>query len=1066
MELENKIKDLLSQMTLEEKASLCSGEDMWRTKGLERLGLPRMMMCDGPNGLRKQEGAADHLGVNDSIEAVCFPSGSAVASSYDPELYEEMGHTLGQECRAVNIQMLLGPAVNIKRSPLCGRNFEYLSEDPYLAGQMAAAYVKGVESEGVGTSIKHFAANNQEARRMTCSSNMTERTLREIYLPPYEKAVKESHPASVMCSYNRINGVFASENHHLMTEILRDDWGFDGMVVTDWGAINDRVKGLEAGVDLEMPGSGGLNDRQIVEAVQSGRLDESVLDRAVERLLRWTLRAHFAKPGDPALDHATGHAEAVRIATQSAVLLENNGVLPLQADRKVAYIGAFAAAPRYQGGGSAHVHAHRVTSAWETAREKGRRVSYTEGFTAGNDPLDPQALQAALDAAAAADAAVIFAGLPECFESEGFDRKDLELPAAQNQLIAQICKVQPNTVVVLHNGSPVRCPWAKDVAAVLEMYLGGEGVGEAADALLWGEANPCGRLAETFPLQLEDTPASLTYGLGGDNAEYTEGVFVGYRYYDRKNRDVRWPFGYGLSYTTFAVSDLKLSADHLGDGEQLKATVTVRNTGSRAGRDVVQLYVQNAPCEAPRPVRELKGFAKVSLEPGESKTVEMVLDSRSFSYWEEQIGDWYAAPGVYTICVGHSSRDLPLSAQVTVSTQAELPLVVDLNTCMGDIYRNKYAAAALKQMMSMGVSNKDKQEQRDKQRRNEADNPEMMKAVMQYMPLRALKSFVKLDEATLNAMIANINNAIRSRSLPDTHAEKSPKDKVLAIREMMRQADETRLRELNQDNSDLELLTEISYLPDGDALHTLEVCWPKGAQGPLPTIIDIHGGALIHGTKELNRNFACQMARSGFAVIGINYRLIPEVTLHEQVADVAAALRFVANELHCPMCDLSRLYLVGDSAGGCLALYGAAINGDETVRAAFGEPPCGLAVRGLGLISPMAHTRRSDSLGWVTPFLDTDPPHNPNAAPYVNDPMLCIRDTMPPVFVITSAEDMLRSDSVELHQTLQDRGVDCELMDWPKGESAPLEHVFSVSYPQKEESRTAIRAMLDFFEKH
>ena len=447
------LKALIGQMTLEEKASLCSGSDFWHTQGIERLGIPAVMVTDGPHGLRKQAGEADHLGLNDSVEAVCFPAGCATGSSFDPDLLEHMGQVLGDECQAEDVSILLGPAVNIKRSPLCGRNFEYISEDPYLAGKLSAAYIRGVQSRGVGTSIKHFAANNQETRRLTISSDLSERALHEIYLPAFEEAVKAAQPKTVMCSYNKINGVYASENKMLLTDILRDQWGFEGYVVSDWGAANDRVKGLEAGLDLEMPSSNGYNDAKIVAAVQNGSLDEAVLDRAVERILKVVFSYVDARRPDTVFDRAKDHAEAVAVETQCAVLLTNQGVLPLGTDQKIAYIGEFAAAPRYQGGGSSHIHPSRVTSAWEVAQQKGRNVCYAKGFSAMRDEMTDAELAEAIQAAQNADVAVVFAGLPESFESEGYDRTSMELPACQNRLIDEIAKVQPHVVVVLHNGS-------------------------------------------------------------------------------------------------------------------------------------------------------------------------------------------------------------------------------------------------------------------------------------------------------------------------------------------------------------------------------------------------------------------------------------------------------------------------------------------------------------------------------------------------------------------------------------------------------------------------------------
>ena len=538
--MERDLKKIISEMTLEEKAGMCSGEDFWRLKKVERLGIPEVMVSDGPHGLRKQPGEADHLGIGESIVAVCFPAACATASSFDTELMNEMGKTLGEECQAENLSVLLGPAVNIKRSPLCGRNFEYLSEDPYLAGKMAASYIRGVQSWDVGTSMKHYAANNQEYNRMSCSSNLSERTFREIYLPAFETAVKEAQPKTIMCSYNKING-------DLLTEILRDEWGFEGYVMTDWGAVADRVTGIVAGLDLEMPGSHGVNDAKIIAAVKDGSLDEALLDKAVERILKVLFSYADNRHPEAVFDRDADHEKAVKIETECAVLLENNGILPLKEGRKVVYIGEYAEKPRYQGGGSSHINSSKVTSALESAKEKGRPVSYVKGFPFDKDEENAGELAAAVQAAKDAEVAVIFAGLPDLIESEGYDRKDMKLPACQNKLIEEVIKVQPNTVVVLHNGSPVEVPWADKTAAILEMYLGGQGVGEATDKLLYGEVNPSGRLAETFPLRLEDNPSYLNFPGDGVNVDYAEGIYVGYRYYDARKMPVRWAFGHGLS---------------------------------------------------------------------------------------------------------------------------------------------------------------------------------------------------------------------------------------------------------------------------------------------------------------------------------------------------------------------------------------------------------------------------------------------------------------------------------------------------------------------------------------
>lgn len=759
--MERDIKQIVSQMTLEEKAGMCSGEDFWHLKSVERLGIPAVMVSDGPHGLRKQPNEADHLGIGESIVAVCFPAACAVTSSFDTELIHEMGKTLGEECQAEDLSVLLGPAVNIKRSPLCGRNFEYMSEDPYLAGKMAAAYINGVQSWDVGTSMKHYAANNQEYNRMSCSSNLSERVFREIYLPAFETAVKEAQPKTIMCSYNKINGVYASENKHLLTEILRDEWGFEGYVMTDWGAVADRVKGIVAGLDLEMPGSGGFNDAKIVAAVKDGSLDEALLDKAVERILKVVFSYADHRHPEAVFDRDADHEKAVKIETESAVLLENNGVLPLKADAKVAYIGEYAAKPRYQGGGSSHINASKVTSALESAKAKNRAVTYVKGFPFDKDEENEEELQAAVQAAKESEAAVIFAGLPDVIESEGYDRKDMKLPACQNKLIEAVAQVQPNTIVVLHNGSPVETPWVDKVAAVLEMYLGGQGVGEATDQLLYGEVNPSGRLAETFPLRLEDNPSYLNFPGDGENVDYAEGIYVGYRYYDTKKMPVRWAFGHGLSYTTYEYSNLKMPGETLNDDNCVKVTVDVKNTGNMAGKEVVQLYVSDRNGTAGRPAKELKGFVKVALEPNETKTVEFTLNARDLSFYHEGLGDWYAPSGTYEVLVGHASDEIALSGELAFETKKLPPLYVSGATTLGQLLKHPVTAPVVGQMM------KSMQEAMPigTDAESAADvlgtGTEMMEAMMMGMPLKSLASFAgaetaaKIEElmGTLNQML-------------------------------------------------------------------------------------------------------------------------------------------------------------------------------------------------------------------------------------------------------------------------------------------------------------------------
>lgn len=759
------IKKLVSEMTLEEKAGMCSGEDFWHLKAVERLGIPAVMVSDGPHGLRKQPSEADHLGIGESIVAVCFPAACATASSFDTELINEMGKILGEECQAEDLSVLLGPAVNIKRSPLCGRNFEYLSEDPYLAGKMAAAYIRGVQSWDVGTSMKHYAANNQEFNRMSCSSNLSERTFREIYLPAFETAVKEAQPKTIMCSYNRINGTYASENRHLLTEILRDEWGFEGYVMTDWGAVADRVKGIVAGLDLEMPGSGGFNDARIVAAVKDGSLDEALLDKAVENILEVVFSYVDNRHPEAVFDRDADHEKAVNIETECAVLLENNGVLPLKTDKKIVYIGEYAKKPRYQGGGSSHINASKVSSALESARAKGRDVSYVTGFSADKDEEKEAELSAAVKAAQEAEAAVIFAGLPDVIESEGYDRKDMKLPACQNKLIEEVLKVQKNTVIVLHNGSPIEAPWADEAAAVLEMYLGGQGVGEAADRLLYGEANPCGRLAETFPMRLEDNPSYLNFPGDGLDVDYAEGVYVGYRYYDKKKMPVRWAFGHGLSYTTFEYGNLRMPDGTLGDEGSVKVTVDVTNTGAVAGKEVVQLYVSDKNGTAGRPVKELKGFSKAALMPGETKTVEFTLCARDLSFYHEGLSDWYAPSGTYEILIGHASDEIVLKGELSFKTEKLPPLYVSGTTTIGELLAHPITAPVVGKMMQ---SMQEKMGFLSGEGAEETANvlgtgAEMMEAMMKGMPLKSLASFAGAEFAeqigqtmqTLNQMLGN-----------------------------------------------------------------------------------------------------------------------------------------------------------------------------------------------------------------------------------------------------------------------------------------------------------------------
>lgn len=676
------IKKILKELTLEEKAGLCSGADMWHTKAVDRLAIPQIMVSDGPHGLRKN--VEESANPNEAIKAVCFPTASALACSFDRSLLTAMGKALGEECQAENVSVILGPGCNIKRSPLCGRNFEYFSEDPYLASELAAAHIKGVQSKGVGTSLKHFAANNQETRRLTVNERIDERTLREIYLAAFEGAVKEAKPWTIMCSYNRINGYFSSQNRWLLTDVLRKEWGYKGLVMSDWGAVDDRVEGVKAGLDLEMPSSFGKNDRLIIDAVNSGRLTEKQLDKCVERVLKLVDKAEESRT--PAVwDMEAHHRLAAKISAECSVLLKNDdAILPLDKKDKICFIGEFADKPRYQGGGSSHINSFKVVSALDAVQEF-CKVEYARGYITSEDRTAPELLEQAVECAKYNDKAVIFAGLPDAFESEGYDRTHMRLPECQLELIREVCKVNKNVIVVLHNGSPVELPFMDDIKGLLEVYLGGQAVGEAVCELLFGKANPSGKLAESWCMKVEDDPSYLNFPGVGDDVSYSEGIFVGYRYYDKKNMAVRFPFGFGLSYTTFEYGDLSISANEISDDQTLTVSCSVTNTGDRAGMEVVQLYVRDKESSVMRPVKELKGFEKVSLKPGETKRVAFSLDKRAFAYYETAISDWFVEYGEFEILIGASSRDIRLSGSVYVNSDTKLPVHFTFNSTVEDV---------------------------------------------------------------------------------------------------------------------------------------------------------------------------------------------------------------------------------------------------------------------------------------------------------------------------------------------------------------------------------------------
>ena len=653
--------DLIRQLTLEEKCGLLSGRDVWTTRPVPRLEVPSAFLSDGPTGLRKQMGEGDHLGLNASEPATCWPTAAAVANSWDPALGEAVGAALGEEALAQKVNMVLGPGLNIKRSPLCGRNFEYFSEDPYLAGKMAAGYIRGIQSKGVSACPKHFAANSQELRRMANDSVVDERTLREIYLTNFEIAVREGRPGAIMSSYNQINEVYTNEDPHLLRDILRDEWGFDGVVVTDWGGSNDHVEGVRAGSTLEMPGTAGDSDRQLAAAVRAGVIDEALVDERVDEILEFALRTDAARKaaGEVKLDVEAHHALSGKAAEQSAVLLKNDGnLLPLAAGARVAVIGDFADTPRYQGAGSSNVNPTKLESARQVLNQFPLEVvGYAAGFERADKPNE-ELLRAAVELAKKADVVLLYLGLPEISESEGVDRTHMRIPANQVRVLEEVAAVNPRVAVLLAGGSAVEAPWLIHCQALLYGGLGGQAGASALLRIVTGQAEPSGRLSETWPLALEDNPSAAYWPSPCRTSEYREGLYVGYRYYETVEKPVRFVFGYGLSYTEFAYSDLKVSAGAV--------TFTLTNTGKRRGAEVAQLYVGLPGSQAGRPVRELKGFAKVWLEPGESKTVTIPLDDKAFRYFDTAAGGWRVESGEYRLEIGANCHDIRLAGTLAV----------------------------------------------------------------------------------------------------------------------------------------------------------------------------------------------------------------------------------------------------------------------------------------------------------------------------------------------------------------------------------------------------------------
>lgn len=659
------IKGLVEQMTLEEKASLCSGKNVWYLKGIERLGIKEIMVTDGPHGLRKQADGDEHTGLSESVRSTCFPTASGSACSWNRDLLFKMGQTMAEACLEEKVSVLLGPGANIKRHPLCGRNFEYISEDPFLTGELAASIINGVQSKNVGTSLKHFAVNNQEYRRMVTDSVVDERTLREIYLGGFEIAVKKAQPWTIMCAYNQLDGIYCSDNKRLLTDILRDEWAYEGLVMTDWGACHDRVEGIKAGLELEMPSSGGINDQKIIEAVRTGVLEENLLD---DRVMKVVKLIEDSKTCEFTYDRNDHYKMAKEVALESAVLLKNEDILPLDPTNEVLFVGEFFRSPRYQGSGSSLINPLNLTSSEDRMKKLKIPYQFASGYSLTSDQPQDVLISEAVSKARTASCVVIYAGLTDDYESEGFDRKHLNIPHSHISLIQAIQEINDNVVVVLQNGAPVVMPWEPKAKAIMEAYLGGEAGGEALIDLLYGFSNPSGKLAETFPLALEDILSNAYFGMGPHSVEYRENIYVGYRDYESFSKAVLYPFGHGLSYTSFEYSDISLSSDYITDSNILEVSVTVKNVGQVSGAEIVQLYIEDVDSTIHRPKLELKGFDKVFLQPGESQRITLTLNKRSFSYYHTDISDFDVESGDFMVHIGASVRDLRLSKKVFVES--------------------------------------------------------------------------------------------------------------------------------------------------------------------------------------------------------------------------------------------------------------------------------------------------------------------------------------------------------------------------------------------------------------
>jgi len=699
------VQALIKQLTLEEKAALCSGKTFWSTKDIEHLGIPSLFVCDGPHGLRKQEKKGDNLGVVKSEPATCFPTACAIGSSWDVDLIESVGRAIGKEALASKVDIVLGPGVNIKRSPLCGRNFEYYSEDPYLTGKLGTAIVKGIQSQGVGTSLKHFAVNNQENERMTLSSNVDMRTMREIYLQAFEMIIKEEQPYTVMCSYNRINGEHASDSKILLTDILRDAWGFEGFVVTDWGALNNKLRAIEAGCDLEMPTSNGINDIKLVEAVKSGELDIEFLDASVEKILNIVDKCVQARRVDAVYDIEEHHQLARKAASESMVLLKNEDkLLPLDKEDKIVVIGEFAKETRYQGGGSSYVNAHKVLNAFdELCKISEVKVNYSKGYSINTDEVEEELLHDAIKQAQQADKVIYFIGLPDIYESEGYDRKHIHYPNNQLKVLEEISKVNKRIVVLMYNGAVVEIKsWKDQAKSIVECWLGGQAVGGAVADVLYGKVNPSGRLGESFPLRLEDNPSYLSFEPFNNEVNYGEGIYVGYRYYESIKREVAFPFGFGLSYTTFEYSNIKVNTREAKSNDSFMVTLDVTNTGKRFGKEVIQLYIGKEKGTVAVPEVQLRSFKKVGLEADETKQVTFDLSMRDFAYFDIRRNAFAVETNDYFIRIASDCQHIILEEKVHVIS--EDPIYYEKaypNSKLGDLLLNPMMEEVLKPVMTM-----------------------------------------------------------------------------------------------------------------------------------------------------------------------------------------------------------------------------------------------------------------------------------------------------------------------------------------------------------------------------